>query len=132
YCVWFEPEVEVFGLVDLLYILEIVPIELRHFHEDVVVHLDAVLILLSGFAVFGKRAKPPRLKHGLMSWTGEVCRNGWWRRVPLKRKLGPGIRAESVVVRRGVIRVGIDGKNCRRGILAKKEIIAPMHIRCRL
>src|SRR6185369_2252445 len=64
-----EPEIEVLGLVYLLNILEVVSVELRHFHEDVVIDSDAVFVLMRRLAVVGKLCETSSLKCRLMPRT---------------------------------------------------------------
>ena len=58
---WLEPEIEVFRLVKLLNILEILRVQPRDVHEDVVIHSDAVLVLMCRLAIFRERREPARL-----------------------------------------------------------------------
>src|SRR5439155_25846045 len=55
HCIRLQPEVEVFGFIELLNFQTVLRVELRDGHEDVVVDEDAVLILVGGAAVVRKR-----------------------------------------------------------------------------
>src|SRR6202021_1599306 len=114
-------------------VFEILRVESRNIHEDIVVQSDAVDILLCGLAVFRKRFEPAYLKAsaGRTARTGDqsaiVGLNTSRRRVPLKRVSGSGIQTKTVVVRRTVVRVRTDAENRRGGVLSEHQIVAPMH-----
>src|SRR5882672_216859 len=57
-----ESEIEILGLIYLLHTLEIVAVELRYVHENVVVHSDAVLILMRCLAVIGQLSEASSLE----------------------------------------------------------------------
>jgi len=58
---WLESEIQVFGLVKLLNLLEILRVQPRDIDENVVIHSDAMLVLMRRLAVFRERRVPARL-----------------------------------------------------------------------
>ena len=57
-----QPEIEVFGLVEVLYGLDILGVKSADTDEDVVIQCDTVLILFGCLTVFGKRAEAADLQ----------------------------------------------------------------------
>ena len=57
-----QAEVEIARVIQLLHRRRILRVELRHVHEDVVIHQDAVAVLSGRLGVFGQRRESAGLE----------------------------------------------------------------------
>src|SRR5258706_7151168 len=98
-----EPEIEILRAVKPLNGLEILRIQLGNVYEHMVVHIDTMLILMSGAAVFGECRKLPNFDRAVRgspaaaSKQAGIIRCGVrGRRIPLERVGWSGINSKSV------------------------------------
>src|SRR6267142_6686958 len=107
----------------------------RDFHKYVVVHGDAVTVLVRGLAIVFQRFEPsyfPRagfelrllLGGKLSGLTGKVGASPKRRRAPLEGKLRAFVRAETVVVRARIVGVGLDREGLKRFAFSQDQVIA--------